>query len=198
MTKGKNEPLGIVIVESGWGSMLPTVVVANMMPGGPAARFVLQPDMELITMTFVSAFDQRWTAEYWRSDYFREWNQSRWFTTLIMPDSNKSRSIASRRSMAMGDGHISECETFNYRPSSRRSMSACRRSTHSTARHEISGRDRGASEEQLLLIFFVFVSLLLQLGFSVQNGIVSLVASTARSRVTPAPIDLQPSPWWDR
>ncbi|CAF3428476.1 unnamed protein product [Rotaria socialis] len=38
VTKGKNEPLGIVIVESGWGSMLPTVVVANMMPGGPAAR----------------------------------------------------------------------------------------------------------------------------------------------------------------
>jgi hypothetical protein len=30
-----------VIVESGWGSMLPTVVIANMMPGGPAARFVL-------------------------------------------------------------------------------------------------------------------------------------------------------------
>ena len=40
MTKAKNEPLGIVIVESGWGSMLPTVVIANMMPGGPAARFV--------------------------------------------------------------------------------------------------------------------------------------------------------------
>lgn len=38
--KGKNEPLGIVIVESGWGSMLPTVVIANMMPAGPAARFV--------------------------------------------------------------------------------------------------------------------------------------------------------------
>jgi hypothetical protein len=36
--KAKNEPLGIVIVESGWGSMLPTVVVANMMPTGPAAR----------------------------------------------------------------------------------------------------------------------------------------------------------------
>ena len=39
VTKAKNEPLGIVIVESGWGSMLPTVVIANMMPGGPAARF---------------------------------------------------------------------------------------------------------------------------------------------------------------
>ncbi len=36
--KQKNEALGIVIVESGWGSMLPTVVVANMMPTGPAAR----------------------------------------------------------------------------------------------------------------------------------------------------------------
>jgi predicted metalloprotease with PDZ domain len=36
--KSKNEPLGIVIVESGWGSMLPTVVVANMMSQGPAAR----------------------------------------------------------------------------------------------------------------------------------------------------------------
>ncbi|UJR08333.1 hypothetical protein I4U23_012604 [Adineta vaga] len=38
VTKTKNEPLGIVIVESGWGSMLPTVVIANLMPGGPAAR----------------------------------------------------------------------------------------------------------------------------------------------------------------
>ncbi len=36
--KQKNEILGIVIVESGWGSMLPTVVVANMMPAGPSAR----------------------------------------------------------------------------------------------------------------------------------------------------------------
>jgi len=36
--KQKNEILGIVIVESGWGSMLPTVVVANMMPSGPSAR----------------------------------------------------------------------------------------------------------------------------------------------------------------
>ena len=36
--KAKNEPLGLVIVESGWGSLLPTVVVANMMPGGAAAR----------------------------------------------------------------------------------------------------------------------------------------------------------------
>ena len=40
VTKAKNESLGIVIVESGWGSMLPTVVIANMMPGGPAARLV--------------------------------------------------------------------------------------------------------------------------------------------------------------
>ncbi|CAF0732263.1 unnamed protein product [Rotaria sordida] len=36
--KSKNESLGVVIVESGWGSMLPTVVIANMMPNGPAAR----------------------------------------------------------------------------------------------------------------------------------------------------------------
>lgn len=36
--KQKGEILGIVIVESGWGSMLPTVVVANLMPTGPAAR----------------------------------------------------------------------------------------------------------------------------------------------------------------
>lgn len=32
------EPLGIVVVESGWGSMLPTVVLAHMNPIGPAAR----------------------------------------------------------------------------------------------------------------------------------------------------------------
>ncbi|XP_029637317.1 amyloid-beta A4 precursor protein-binding family A member 2 isoform X18 [Octopus sinensis] len=36
--KLKGEPIGIVIVESGWGSMVPTVVLANMAPSGPAAR----------------------------------------------------------------------------------------------------------------------------------------------------------------
>lgn len=36
--KTKGEILGIVIVESGWGSVLPTVVLANMSPTGPAAR----------------------------------------------------------------------------------------------------------------------------------------------------------------
>jgi len=36
--KLKNEPLGIVIVESGWGSMVPTIVLASMAPGGAAAR----------------------------------------------------------------------------------------------------------------------------------------------------------------
>ena len=36
--KMKNEALGIVVVESGWGSMVPTVVLANMSPTGPAAR----------------------------------------------------------------------------------------------------------------------------------------------------------------
>jgi len=38
ITKLKGEPVGIVLVESGWGSMLPTVVLANLMPSGPAAR----------------------------------------------------------------------------------------------------------------------------------------------------------------
>jgi hypothetical protein len=36
--KLRGEVLGIVIVESGWGSMLPTVVVANLSPTGAAAR----------------------------------------------------------------------------------------------------------------------------------------------------------------
>ncbi|XP_072472834.1 amyloid-beta A4 precursor protein-binding family A member 2 isoform X2 [Notamacropus eugenii] len=36
--KQKGEILGVVIVESGWGSILPTVILANMMNGGPAAR----------------------------------------------------------------------------------------------------------------------------------------------------------------
>ncbi|XP_064650716.1 uncharacterized protein LOC135502055 isoform X11 [Lineus longissimus] len=36
--KLKGEALGIVIVESGWGSMVPTVVLANMSPTGAAAR----------------------------------------------------------------------------------------------------------------------------------------------------------------
>lgn len=36
--KSKGEILGVVIVESGWGSMLPTVVIANLAPSGAAAR----------------------------------------------------------------------------------------------------------------------------------------------------------------
>jgi len=36
--KSKGEILGVVIVESGWGSMLPTIVIANLCPNGPAAR----------------------------------------------------------------------------------------------------------------------------------------------------------------
>ncbi|XP_043934490.1 amyloid-beta A4 precursor protein-binding family A member 2 isoform X2 [Protopterus annectens] len=36
--KQKGEILGVVIVESGWGSILPTVILANMMNSGPAAR----------------------------------------------------------------------------------------------------------------------------------------------------------------
>lgn len=38
MPKMKGEILGVVIVESGWGSMLPTVVIANLAPAGAAAR----------------------------------------------------------------------------------------------------------------------------------------------------------------
>ncbi|XP_062539681.1 amyloid-beta A4 precursor protein-binding family A member 2-like isoform X2 [Armigeres subalbatus] len=36
--KAKGEILGVVIVESGWGSMLPTVVIANLSSSGAAAR----------------------------------------------------------------------------------------------------------------------------------------------------------------
>ncbi|XP_067872579.1 amyloid-beta A4 precursor protein-binding family A member 1-like isoform X2 [Heterodontus francisci] len=36
--KAKGEILGLVIVESGWGSILPTVVIANLMHGGPTER----------------------------------------------------------------------------------------------------------------------------------------------------------------
>merc|ERR1719445_1579617 len=36
--KAKGEILGVVIVESGWGSMLPTIVLANLCPAGPASR----------------------------------------------------------------------------------------------------------------------------------------------------------------
>lgn len=36
--KKKGEILGMVIVESGWGSLLPTVVIANMAQQLPAAR----------------------------------------------------------------------------------------------------------------------------------------------------------------
>ncbi|XP_050099098.1 uncharacterized protein LOC126579645 isoform X2 [Anopheles aquasalis] len=36
--KAKGEILGVVIVESGWGSMLPTVVIANLASTGAAAR----------------------------------------------------------------------------------------------------------------------------------------------------------------
>ncbi|KFV97583.1 Amyloid beta A4 precursor protein-binding family A member 1, partial [Eurypyga helias] len=36
--KQKGEILGIAVVESGWGSILPTVVIANLMHGSPAER----------------------------------------------------------------------------------------------------------------------------------------------------------------
>uniref|UniRef100_A0A3B3ZSQ0 Amyloid-beta A4 precursor protein-binding family A member 3 n=1 Tax=Periophthalmus magnuspinnatus TaxID=409849 RepID=A0A3B3ZSQ0_9GOBI len=36
--KQKGEILGVVIVESGWGSILPTVILAGMLNNGPAAR----------------------------------------------------------------------------------------------------------------------------------------------------------------
>ncbi|XP_026994179.1 amyloid-beta A4 precursor protein-binding family A member 1 isoform X3 [Tachysurus fulvidraco] len=36
--KQKGEILGVVIVESGWGSILPTVIIANMMHAGPAEK----------------------------------------------------------------------------------------------------------------------------------------------------------------
>lgn len=36
ITKFKSEPLGVVLVESGWGSIVPTFILANMKHGGPA------------------------------------------------------------------------------------------------------------------------------------------------------------------
>ncbi|XP_072309188.1 amyloid-beta A4 precursor protein-binding family A member 1-like [Eucyclogobius newberryi] len=36
--KQKGEVLGVVIVESGWGSILPTVIIASMMHSGPAEK----------------------------------------------------------------------------------------------------------------------------------------------------------------
>uniref|UniRef100_A0A3Q2NX89 Amyloid beta A4 precursor protein-binding family A member 1-like n=1 Tax=Fundulus heteroclitus TaxID=8078 RepID=A0A3Q2NX89_FUNHE len=36
--KHKGEILGVVIVESGWGSILPTVIIASLMHGGPAEK----------------------------------------------------------------------------------------------------------------------------------------------------------------
>ncbi|XP_035713611.1 uncharacterized protein LOC110843030 isoform X5 [Folsomia candida] len=36
--KSKGEILGVVIVESGWGSLLPTVVIANLAPAGASLR----------------------------------------------------------------------------------------------------------------------------------------------------------------
>nr|XP_060641015.1 amyloid-beta A4 precursor protein-binding family A member 3 [Anolis sagrei ordinatus] len=36
--KPKGAILGLAVVESGWGSLLPTVVIANLMHGGPAER----------------------------------------------------------------------------------------------------------------------------------------------------------------
>nr|XP_006132662.1 amyloid-beta A4 precursor protein-binding family A member 3 [Pelodiscus sinensis] len=36
--KQKGEILGVAVVESGWGSILPTVVIANLMHGGPAEK----------------------------------------------------------------------------------------------------------------------------------------------------------------
>jgi C-terminal processing protease CtpA/Prc len=36
--KLRGEGLGVALVESGWGSLLPTAVIANLLHGGPAER----------------------------------------------------------------------------------------------------------------------------------------------------------------
>lgn len=36
--KRRGEALGVALVESGWGSLLPTAVIANLLHGGPAER----------------------------------------------------------------------------------------------------------------------------------------------------------------
>lgn len=36
--KRQGEGLGVALVESGWGSLLPTAVIANLLHGGPAER----------------------------------------------------------------------------------------------------------------------------------------------------------------
>lgn len=38
VTKARGEPLGIVLVDAGWGALLPTPLLANMAPNAPAAR----------------------------------------------------------------------------------------------------------------------------------------------------------------
>ena len=38
VSKKKGEPLGVVIVESGWGSIVPTVILANLQHGAPAEK----------------------------------------------------------------------------------------------------------------------------------------------------------------
>jgi len=38
VSKKKGEALGVVIVESGWGSIVPTVILANLQHGGPAEK----------------------------------------------------------------------------------------------------------------------------------------------------------------
>lgn len=38
ISKAPGEIMGVAVVESGWGSILPTVVVANLLHGGPAER----------------------------------------------------------------------------------------------------------------------------------------------------------------
>ena len=38
ISKAPGEIMGLAVVESGWGSILPTVVVANLLHGGPAER----------------------------------------------------------------------------------------------------------------------------------------------------------------
>ncbi|KAL1023253.1 hypothetical protein UPYG_G00038320 [Umbra pygmaea] len=38
LSKAPGEMIGMAVVESGWGSILPTVVVANLLHGGPAER----------------------------------------------------------------------------------------------------------------------------------------------------------------
>ena len=62
MAKKPGEPIGVMLIESGWGSMLPTCVIGHMAKAGPAA---LSNKVNIGEFIFISVENKVITLIWW-------------------------------------------------------------------------------------------------------------------------------------